>query len=131
MEAVPSSFLTRLGNVLSRDAHRQNKSEKKYASIRPKDSEKGRRGVKYYWPSISSATALWLKKHGFDERFQATMPEAMAELEKLAKHEEWWARMYVVYIMRQNLVLRRDHILRQLAEDENDLVSEAAKSARE
>jgi hypothetical protein len=73
------------------------------------------------------SNALWLKKHGFDERFQATMPEAMAELEKLAKHEEWWARMYVVYIMRQNLVLRRDHILRQLAEDENELVREAAK----
>jgi hypothetical protein len=76
------------------------------------------------------SNALWLHKNGFNERFQAALPEAMAELEKLAKHNQWWARLYVVYIMRQNPVLLQDHVLRQLAEDENALVSEAATSGR-
>jgi hypothetical protein len=74
------------------------------------------------------SNALWLKSKKFNERFQAALPEVMEELQKLAEHEEWWARMYVVYIMRQNHVLLQDHILRQLAEDENELVREAAKS---
>jgi hypothetical protein len=74
------------------------------------------------------SNALWLKKRGFDERFQAALPEAVEELKKLAQRE-WWAKLYVIYIMRQNLVLRQDHILRQLADDGNELVSDAAKSA--
>jgi hypothetical protein len=73
------------------------------------------------------SNAIWLKKNKFDERFQTALPEAMAELEKLAKHKEWWARMYVVYIMRQNPMLLKDKILRQLAEDSNAIVSEATK----
>lgn len=73
------------------------------------------------------ANALWLKKHGFNEQFREALPEAMAELEQLANHKQWWARLYVVYIMRQNPVLLQDHILRQLAEDENELVRKAAE----
>ncbi len=72
--------------------------------------------------------AIWLNKNGFSKRFQAALPDAMAELEKLAKHKEWWARLYVVYIMRQNPMLLQSRIMGQLAEDENELVSEAAKS---
>jgi hypothetical protein len=73
------------------------------------------------------SNALWLKKRGFDERFHQALPEAMEELKRLAKSKHWWARMYVVYIMRQNLVLRYDLTLRQLAEDGNQLVREAAR----
>jgi hypothetical protein len=73
------------------------------------------------------SNALWLKKHGFDERFYEALPEAAEELKKLAKRDEWWARLYVVYIMRQNLVLLHDFTLRQLAADENELVRDAAK----
>jgi hypothetical protein len=73
------------------------------------------------------SNALWLHRHKYEERLQEALPEAMAELEKLAKHEQWWARLYVVYIMRQNSVLLQDHILRKLAEDENELVSKAAE----
>lgn len=75
------------------------------------------------------SNAIWLNKNKFNERFQVVLPDAMAELEKLAKHKEWWARLYVVYIMRQNPPLLWDKILRQLSEDSNALVSQAAKSA--
>jgi len=77
------------------------------------------------------SNAIWLHKRGFNERFQAALPDAMSELDKLAKHEEWWARLYVVYIMRQNPPLLRDKVLRQLGEDSNALVSEAAESEKE
>jgi hypothetical protein len=73
------------------------------------------------------SNAIWLNKRGFNDRFQAALPEAMTELEKLAKHKEWWARLYVVYIMRQNPMLVKDNVLRQLAEDSNELVREATK----
>lgn len=72
--------------------------------------------------------AYWLHKNKFDEQSKAALPEAMAELEKLAKHKQWWARLYVVHIMRRHHGLLQDHILRQLAEDENELVSKAAKA---
>jgi hypothetical protein len=72
------------------------------------------------------SNAIWLHKREFKERFHAALPEAMEELKKLAKSKHWWARLYVVYIMRQNQVLLHDYTLRQLAEDENKLVSEVA-----
>jgi hypothetical protein len=73
--------------------------------------------------------AIWLKENDpFPHRFQAAISEAGAQLRALAK-QEWWARLYVVYIMRQNPPLLRDNVWRQLAEDSNELVSEAAKSA--
>jgi hypothetical protein len=77
------------------------------------------------------SNALWLKKRGFDERFHETLPEAMEELKKLAKNKHWWARMYVVYIMRQNPVLLQDHIRRQLAEDSHELVRDAARGKKD
>jgi hypothetical protein len=73
------------------------------------------------------SNAIWLDKHGYIVRFQKALPEAQEALVTLAQGE-WWARLYVVYIMRQNPVLLKDNILRQLAEDENELVRGAAKS---
>jgi hypothetical protein len=73
------------------------------------------------------SNAIWLKENGFAERFQATLPEAVEELKNLAKGE-WWARLYVAEIMRQHPELRESNVLRQLATDTDELVSEAAKS---
>jgi hypothetical protein len=74
------------------------------------------------------SNAIWLNKNKFNNRFQAALPDATAELAKLAKHKQWWARLYVAYIMRQNPMLLQERIIGQLADDENELVSEAAKS---
>src|SRR6185503_5602584 len=54
--------------------------------------------------------AIWLQKNKFDDRFQAALPDAKEQLDKLAKGE-WWAKLYVVYIMRQNPPLLRDKLL--------------------
>lgn len=97
------------------------------SEVRRQARVRGRREIQLAEHIVSNA--IWLKENEFDEQFQAALPEAVKELKKLAEHEEWWARLYVVYIMRQNLVLRQDHIMRQLTEDDDELVSEAAKPA--
>jgi hypothetical protein len=68
-----------------------------------------------------------LKENEFAERFQAALPEANETLATLAQHREWWARLYVAYIMRKYPELRQPDIMRQLSVDKNELVSEAAK----
>jgi hypothetical protein len=75
------------------------------------------------------SNAIWLEKNGFNDRFQAALPEASDQLAKLAKHDQWWARLYVAEIMRQHRELRQPDVLQQLIADGNPLVSESAKSA--
>ncbi|MCI0331880.1 MAG: hypothetical protein L0228_01480 [Planctomycetes bacterium] len=74
------------------------------------------------------SNAIWLKENEFAERFQAALPEANAELAKLAKHKEWWARLYVAWVMRQHRELRAPAIVQQLSADSDALVSKTAKS---
>ena len=74
------------------------------------------------------SNAIWLKENGFAERFQAALPEAKESLAKLAKHNGWWARLYVAYIMRQHPELRQEELTQQLRQDADELVSEAAKA---
>lgn len=75
------------------------------------------------------SNAIWLKENGFAERFQKALPEAKAELVKLAKHKEWWARLYIVCMMRRYPELQQADILQQLTADSNILVSKTAKAA--
>ena len=65
------------------------------------------------------SNAIWLKENKFDERFQKALPEASAELAKLAKRQEWWVRRYVSEIMRQHPELRQAEIAQQLSADSN------------
>jgi hypothetical protein len=71
-----------------------------------------------------------MKENRFTERFQKLLPEANAELAKLAKHQEWWVRLYVVWTMRHYRELRQPSILQQLSTDSNSLVSKAATLTR-
>lgn len=76
------------------------------------------------------SNAIWLKENDFTERFQAELPEAMAELEKLAKRDEWWARLYVAHIMRQHIFLRQADVWARLEKDDEELVRQATKPPR-
>lgn len=77
------------------------------------------------------SSALWLKDKEFSDRFQKALPEATAELAKLAKHDQWWARLYVAEIMRQHRELRDAAVLEQLRKDSHALVSKTAKEVAE
>jgi len=71
------------------------------------------------------SNAIWLDKHGYIVRFQAALPETKEALATLIEGE-WWARLYVAYIMRQHPKLRQENLLQRLSRDENELVREAA-----
>jgi hypothetical protein len=76
------------------------------------------------------SNAIWLKENDlYPHRFQGTIPEARVQVQALAK-KEWWARLYVVYIMRQHPELRLDEVLQKLKDDSNDLVREAAQATQ-
>lgn len=73
--------------------------------------------------------AIWLKKHNFDQRFFGAVQQAMKQLSQLSEHEQWWARLYVAETMRQNQDFRDPKVLEKLSQDDNELVSKAAKAA--
>lgn len=75
------------------------------------------------------SNAIRLKR--YDEQFQAALPEAKEQLTKLSKRDEWWARLYVAEIMRQQPELRVDDVLSNLSNDENELVSKRAQGLNE
>ena len=72
------------------------------------------------------SNAIWLDKHDFIVRFQSALPEVKEAFATLMQGE-WWARLYVAYIMRQHPKLRQDELLQQLTKDENELVKEIAQ----
>jgi len=78
------------------------------------------------------SNVIWLKKKKFDERFQKALPEAKKQLAKLAEYDQWWARLYVVEIMRrhQHRELRLPDVLDKLSRDSNFTVSKLAKSTK-
>jgi hypothetical protein len=76
------------------------------------------------------SNAIWLKENEFADRFQRALPEAQQELKKLAEHDQWWARLYVAEIMRQHPELRIPDVMKRLSDDDNELVSKAAKSVK-
>jgi hypothetical protein len=67
-----------------------------------------------------------IRLKGFDEQFEEALPDAKDQLVKLAENHEWWARLYVVEIMRRHRELRLPDVLEKLSEDKNALVSKVA-----
>src|SRR3990172_8389184 len=83
----------------------QQREEKRQHEIRKQGAKIERSEILLAEHIVSNA--IWLNKNGFAEQFQKALPEATAELAKLAKHKEWWARLYVAWIMRQHPELRQ------------------------
>jgi len=74
------------------------------------------------------SNAIWLLKNKFNDRFIQAAPDATEQLIKLAQRQEWWARLYVAYIMRQYPELRVADVMHRLSNDTDVLVSRAARS---
>lgn len=58
------------------------------------------------------------------------LPEAKDQLAQLAENDQWWVRRCVAEIMLRHRELRVPDVLEKLRDDENELVSKAAKSAQ-
>lgn len=83
------------------------------------------------WAEHEVADVLWKLRHGFlaPEELARAAPGVLAELDFLARHPRWWARLYAARIGRQVPVVavRREELRR----DEHALVREAAGATEE
>jgi hypothetical protein len=77
------------------------------------------------WAEHVVADVLWKQQNGFLKADEVD-PAAVAELARLARHEAWWARLYVAETMRQHPALRAAPVLEALARDTEPLVRQAA-----
>ena len=117
----------RQGRELTPEEIRQSRETRRQDQLRQQKRKQRLSEILLAEHTVSNA--IWLKENDeFPHRFQAAIPEARAQLQALAK-KEWWARLYVVYIMRQHPELRLEKVLQQLKEDRNELVREAAQAA--
>jgi hypothetical protein len=118
----------RQGRAKSPDEVRQQREKKRQDELRWQQAKAELSEILLAEHVIGNA--IWLNENGFAERFQRALPEVNAELTNLAKHREWWARLYVAEIMRQHPELRQANVVQRLCTDSNALVSKAAKSVK-
>jgi hypothetical protein len=79
------------------------------------------------WAEHAISDALWKEKHGFLKN--ADWNEALKQLIELSRHKRWWVRLYVAEILRQHPQFDLPRVIRELKQDENALVREAATAA--
>jgi len=79
-----------------------------------------------FWAEHVISDTIWKHEYGFLDKDKVE-PEAARELERLARHKEWWVRLYAAEIMRQHAAFRREVLVRRLAKDRHPLVREVAE----
>lgn len=82
------------------------------------------------WAEHVVSDVLWKHKYGFLDKSEVPA-EAAAELEKLSKHEAWWARLYVAEILRQHPQFRTPALIDRLKADAHELVRRAIQEAEQ
>jgi len=81
------------------------------------------------WAEHVVSDVLWKHEHEFLDK-RKVEPQASAELERLAKDDAWWVRLYVAEIMRQHPAFRTPELVSRLKDDPHTLVREAMDFAR-
>jgi len=79
------------------------------------------------WAEHVVGEVLWKQEHAFLKPNEIE-PAAAEQLDMLSRHDGWWARLYVVEIMRQHPEFKVDETVQRLANDKNELVRESASS---
>lgn len=79
------------------------------------------------WAEHVVSDAQWRQRYGFLPEDESD-PQAVNQLAGLARHDAWWARMYVAAVMRQNASLRSDTDIQMLQQDADPLVRQEALS---
>lgn len=80
------------------------------------------------WAAHVVDDLLWKRQHGFTAAKEPE-PAVTQELEKMAKHDEWWARLYAAEVIRQHPELGNQSLVDELARDPHPLVQKTAKAA--
>ncbi len=85
------------------------------------------------WAEHELADLLWKVRFGFVARagLPLSAPEALEQLELLARHPRWWARLYAAEIANQEPALRSAARAQQLQRDAHPLVRALAGAPEE
>jgi hypothetical protein len=113
------------GREPTADELRQREESKRLNQLRGHRTMQQRREV--IWAEHAVSNAIWLRENKFPDPDDRASYAANTQL-KLLSEMDWWARLYVVYIMRRHPELRRDGVLKELAEDQHELVREMAQA---
>jgi len=113
------------GRELESHEMRQLRSEKRQQELRQQLAKEEQSEILLAEHIVSNA--IWLKENVFNDRFKKALPEVNAELAKLAKHDQWWVRLYVAVIMRRHRELQQDEVIAMLSKDSDPLVAKAAE----
>ncbi|GJM23955.1 MAG: hypothetical protein DHS20C16_03700 [Phycisphaerae bacterium] len=81
------------------------------------------------WAEHVVSDSIWQKTHGFIER-DAVESQATEQLERIAGHSKWWARLYVPAVMKREPTLKSMGLLEGLSNDPNAFVADAAAKLR-
>lgn len=84
-------------------------------------SPEWKRYQRILWAEHVVSNNLWKQEHQFIGEDEVE-PAAAAELEKLSRHEAWWARLYVAEILAQHPEFRTDEVVARLKDDRHELV---------
>lgn len=79
------------------------------------------------WAEHTVADLMWKRRYGFVER-RAGDPVVTTELEKLARHDRWWVRLYAAEIIAANPELGTAATRTRLEADPHDLVKQVVGS---
>ena len=77
------------------------------------------------WAEHVVSDVLWKQQYGFLNRDEIE-PAAARELARLSNHNEWWVRLYVAEIMRQQPGFRQPGLIGKLINDRHQVVQAAA-----
>ncbi|MEZ6083696.1 MAG: hypothetical protein R3E58_07075 [Phycisphaerae bacterium] len=81
------------------------------------------------WAEHVVSDSIWKSTHGFIER-NAVTSQATEQLDQLAHHPSWWARLYVPAVMKRYPALKSATLLEDLQSDQNESVAAAARKLR-
>lgn len=87
-------------------------------------STRDERNQDVLWAEHVVEDNLWRQQKNFLEDDE-TLPEARAEVEKMAAHKEWWARLYAAEIVAQHPEFGTPEMIDAFKNDEHELVREA------
>ena len=76
------------------------------------------------WTEHLVKDVAWKKATGFIR--PGELEEAVAQLDKLSRYEEWWVKLYVAEMLRRHPYFRDKQVLARLRADDNALVAKAA-----
>ncbi len=81
------------------------------------------------WAEHVVADAIWKKENQFTDALAEVGRDVAEQLDALAKHRQWWVRLYAAEVLRRHPELGEPETIKQLRQDAHELVREAVSGS--